>query len=191
VVREGCLSCPGDRGRRSRRRRSRTPVGKDRAQLAAGVAAPAARARLLAVGDRTTRPPNRPRRQAPERGRLVAGRSPPASCSPRPTAAGGRRPPGRGGTRVLSSSGDGGVTDVFYSIPNPHPPGELVERAPSAVTGGSQLRHECVAIRARLSPAARWRDGFRPPFPVAWLHMHEGTWTLADCPPAAQSELAR
>src|SRR5262249_46150081 len=40
-----------------------------------------------------------------------------------------------------------------------------------------------------VSRAARCRDGFRPPFPVAWLHMHEGTWTLADCPPAAQSEL--
>ena len=37
-----------------------------------------------------------------------------------------------------------------------------------------------------------WCSGrFRPPVPVAWLHMHDGTWTLADCPPAAQAELVR
>src|SRR4051795_2228356 len=41
----------------------------------------------------------------------------------------------------------------------------------------------------RLACSARRLDRFRPPVPVAWLHMHEGTWTLAACPPAAQAEL--
>src|SRR5947207_2475835 len=55
----------------------------------------------------------------------------------------------------------------------------------------SRLRHESPAIANRLSPPARRRNRFRPPAPVAWLHMHQGTWTLADCPPDAQSELVR
>src|SRR5215468_4810804 len=36
---------------------------------------------------------------------------------------------------------------------------------------------------------ARLGHGFRPPPPVAWLHMHDGTWTLAACPASAQSAL--
>src|SRR5436305_7216998 len=43
----------------------------------------------------------------------------------------------------------------------------------------------------RLACSARRLDRFRPPVPVAWLYMHEGTWTLAECPPDAQAGLVR
>src|SRR3954449_12465608 len=43
----------------------------------------------------------------------------------------------------------------------------------------------------RLACSARRLDRFRPPVPVAWRYMHEGTWTLADCPPDAQAGLVR
>src|SRR3954471_9418576 len=43
----------------------------------------------------------------------------------------------------------------------------------------------------RLACSARRLDRFRPPVPVAWPYMHEGTWTLADCPPDAQAGLVR
>src|SRR5689334_15954318 len=80
---------------------------------------------------------------------------------------------------------------LFYSIPNPHPPGEPVKRAALPVTCESRLRHEKYAVPLQLSRSARWLSRFRPPVPVAWLRMYEGTWTLANCPPAAQAELAR
>src|SRR5439155_3850829 len=89
AVREGGLSGPGDRGGWNRRRRPSAPVGEDRAQLPAGVASSTARARLLAPRPRATCPLDGARRQAPERGRLAAGRSRRASCSPRRTAAAG------------------------------------------------------------------------------------------------------
>src|SRR4051794_26724426 len=66
-----------------------------------------------------------------------------------------------------------------------------MKRAASPVTPESRLCREKRAIPLRLSRSARCPGRFRPPVPVAWLHMHEGTWTLADCPPAAQAELVR
>jgi single-stranded-DNA-specific exonuclease len=75
--------------------------------------------------------------------------------------------------------------------PEPPPTRGPVKRVASRVTRESWLRHESPAIANRLSPPARRRSRFRPPVPVAWLHMHEGTWTLADCPPDAQAALVR
>src|SRR5947199_523104 len=43
----------------------------------------------------------------------------------------------------------------------------------------------------RLACSARRPDRSRPPVPVAWPYMHEGAWTLADCPPGAQADLVR
>ena len=46
-------------------------------------------------------------------------------------------------------------------------------------------------MRIRLPLSARFRDRFRPPVPVAWPDVHDGSWTLVDCPPGAQAEVAR
>src|SRR5947199_345079 len=43
----------------------------------------------------------------------------------------------------------------------------------------------------RLACSARRPDRSRPPVPVAWPYMHEGAWTLGDCPPDAQAGLVR
>jgi single-stranded-DNA-specific exonuclease len=75
--------------------------------------------------------------------------------------------------------------------PKPPPTRGPVKRAAAPVTSESRFRHESTAIRIRLSRSARWPVRFRPPVPVAWLDMHEGIWTLADCPPAPQAELVR
>ncbi len=58
------------------------------------------------------------------------------------------------------------------------------------MAAASCLRDGMVEIPPPLSALDRPEDGFRPPVPVAWPDMHDGTWTLADCPPAAQAELA-
>jgi single-stranded-DNA-specific exonuclease len=79
----------------------------------------------------------------------------------------------------------------FYSIPNPHPPRGPTKPAALTLTRASQLCAETLETLGHLSPAAGSAGRFRPHPPVAWLDMHDGTWTLADCPPAAQAELVR
>ena len=55
--------------------------------------------------------------------------------------------------------------------------------SPPFRTAMSRLRAERPAINPHLSVRAGPVGQIRPPVPVAWLQMHEGTWTLADCPP--------
>jgi hypothetical protein len=48
----------------------------------------------------------------------------------------------RRNSRRISSGLGVGKAHLFYSIPNPHPPGEWVKRAASPVEHSSQLRAE-------------------------------------------------
>src|SRR4051812_19399742 len=190
AVGEGGLTGTRDRRRRRRRRRSCAPLGEGRAQFAAGVPASAACARVLAARPRPTRAPDVSRRQAPERGRLTAGRSRRVTCSRRELTCQGRAGP-RGADRG-SRRARARARAATFNTPSRTP------THPGTGEACRCTREKCVAARSRMVDNSAQAVAFGQvprPIPSAPLRslvcMHEGTWTLADCPPETQAQLAR
>src|SRR5690349_1085920 len=98
-------------------------------------------------------------------------------------------PPDRGGTRAAARSGTGRPWPLLTPSPTPTHPG----------TGEAcrSTREQCVATQSRMHDNSARTVAFgqaTSPIPSAPLrslaHMHEGTWTLGDCRPETQAELA-